>query len=250
MIRWSRPLFYASLNDQSRPLALAGGTLLLTSTLANRLFITSLEQFDTAQSQADILTVVGAATLVLYGLGRVSVQESKESVDVGGVDVHVGFETDIKISKFETGNDNVTVANPKPSLLQRARNEAQWISKTLFASIPSITSFAVLLDGTELCRAGRFRSKDAVSSAPPNGIAANSLETGKRAYLADMKVVPVKEVEFGFLPEKCQVLETYLKILPTLLHLLFSFAKLLLCIDMRKFLFIFITHTVTLNRDF
>lgn len=206
--RWRPCVPYArvssSFDDQARPLALAGGAVFLTAVLANRVLFTSLEAFYTSQARADILAVIGSATLILYGLGGVAVQERKEAVDVGGIYVELGFDTDANDSDLETCVDDSGIRMDEFKL-NSVRQEARWVADAIFKGNPSIVSFTLIVNGRELCRLGRFRSHDSESSAPQGGIVASSMQTGERAYLADLKVVPVKEVEFGFLPEKCQV---------------------------------------------
>jgi Cofactor assembly of complex C subunit B, CCB2/CCB4 len=126
----------------------------------------------------------------LYGLGRIELADRRAAVEVGGVDVRDGFLTD----------DADAAAS-----ITLLSNEVLWTATALFDALPNVKSFAVVLNSGKCFRLGRFRSREATPFVAPGGIACRTLETGKRAYLADLKVVPVKEVEFGFLPKNCQV---------------------------------------------
>jgi hypothetical protein len=60
-----------------RPAALYAGGAVLAATLANRLFFTPASADALAavgQSRSDLLAVVAASALVLYGLGRVEIE--------------------------------------------------------------------------------------------------------------------------------------------------------------------------------
>lgn len=170
-------------SGDSRPLALGGGVAFLTAVLVNRVFFTPLDFLPPPQARGDLLAVSASAALILYGVGRADVQEKvREQVEIGGVHVESGYEG--------------------PEALA---NQLDWTARALFKGIPTVRSFALINDGKELCRYGRFRDEEVESEAPAGGIAANALESGKRAYLADLKVVPTAEVELAFLPENCQV---------------------------------------------
>ncbi len=155
----------------------------MLTVFANRLLLTPLDDLPFAQPRADLLAVISAGTLVLYGLTRVEVTDrTRVSVDMGGVEVRSGFEGGGRVVSF-----------------------ADWAARTIFAGAPAFKSFALVVGGEELCRVGRFRDEESTAAAPAGGIAAGAAESGKRAYLADLKVVPVRETEFAFLPEMCQV---------------------------------------------
>jgi hypothetical protein len=97
--------------------------------------------------------------------------------------------------------------------------QADWTARAIFAAVPPIKSFAVFAGGNEVCRVGMFREgeendgglrsdgrlslEDCV--AKESGITAGAIRDGKRAYLADLKVVSAKDVEFAYLPVNCQV---------------------------------------------
>jgi hypothetical protein len=167
----------------SRPLALGTGAVILTSALLNRTIFTPLDALPPPQARCDLLTVAAASALILYGLGRAEVAEKeREVVEIGGVDVRQGLDGRGTLSE-----------------------QADWTARALFKGIPAVRSLALVREGKELFRLGRFRDTEVESFVLAGGIAANVLESGKRAYLADLKVVPTREVEFGFFPEKCQV---------------------------------------------
>ena len=66
--------------------------------------------------------------------------------------------------------------------------------------VPAVRSFVFVVDEKVVGRKGVFR-EGAEVVVPVGDIVDSAVRKGERAYLADMKVVPVKEVEFGFLPE-------------------------------------------------
>lgn len=170
-------------SGDSRPLALGGGIAVLVATLVNRVFFTPLDALPPPQARGDLLAVSASAALILYGLGRAEVAEKvREQVEMGGVDVEESYEG-----------------------AEELASQLDWTARALFKGIPTVRSFALINDGKELCRYGRFRDEEAQSEAPAGGIAANVVDSGKRAYLADLKVVPTREVEFAFLPDNCQV---------------------------------------------
>lgn len=170
-------------SGDSRPLALGGGVAILAAVLVNRVFFTPLDFLPPPQARGDLLAVSASAALILYGLGRADVAERvREKVEMGGVDVEEGYDG--------------------PEVLA---NQLEWTARALFKGIRTVRSFALIHDGKELCRYGRFRDKQVESEAPAGGIAMTALENRKRAYLADLKVVPTAEVEFAFLPDNCQV---------------------------------------------
>jgi hypothetical protein len=187
-----RPRVYMNLEDQRPPLALFSGGALLSCFLLNRLFLTPIDAMYPPQARSDILGVIASATLLLYGLGRIELAERRAAVEVGGVDVMDGFQMN--------DADTASIA---------LSNEVVWTATVLFDALPNVKSFALVLNSGKCFRVGRFRSREAIPFVAPGGIALRTLETGKRAYLADLNVVPVKEVEFGFLPENCQVRRCY-----------------------------------------
>lgn len=187
----SRPLWRArpkaklSSSPSSRPAALAGGIAVLGSVFINRVLFTPSDSLPPPQSREDLLAVAAAAALTLYGLGRADVSEREQGpVELDGVDVRVGFE------------------NSSRGLLA---SRVDWTSRAVFSGIPAVKSFAFVVDGQELFRAGRFRDATCKSFVPEGGIADGVVRSGERAYLADLKVVPVRDTEFTFFPEKCQV---------------------------------------------
>lgn len=185
--RIATPVARLSNSPSSRPAALAGGIAVLGTVFFNRVFLTPLEALPPPQSRADLLAVASAAALMLYGLGRADVAEREQGpVELDGVDVRVGLEAD--------GGSELELAS-----------RMDWTSRSIFRGIPAVKSFAVVVDGKEVCRVGRFRDANCAAFVRDGGIADGVLQSGERAYLADLKVVPVKDVEFGFFPEKCQV---------------------------------------------
>lgn len=172
-----------------------GGAGLLGAALCNRLFLTPWDgSLALTQSRSDILCVIAGATLVLYGVGRAEIGGRAQTVSLDGVDVRQGF------SSSTDGDDN-NYNNAEAS------REAFHAATAVLAAVPNARSFAVVeREGRRgVYFAGLFREQRVELQVPPGGVVDNVMSSGKRAYLADMKVVPVKEVEFGFLPEKCQV---------------------------------------------
>lgn len=160
-----------------------GGIGLLASVLTNRLVFTPLDSLALTQSRSDIIGVIVGATLLLYGVGRAEIQDKKAAVELSGVDVRRGF---------DDANDKLN-------------REVELASSAILAAVPNIKSFAMLVNGVGKYYVGRFRSYDADAIVVEDGVVAKALRNSERAYLADMKVVPVKELEFGFLPSNCQV---------------------------------------------
>lgn len=165
------------------------GVTILTAVLANRILFTPLDSLAMTQSRSDILGVIAGATLVLYGVGKAEVAESKAAVELDGVDLRLG------ISTIES------IGGPQLAY------ETEWAANAIFKCNPNICSFVLISGGVGCCFFGRFRSSDAHTAldVPEGGTIYNSMVSGQRAYLADMKVVPVKETEFGFFPVNCQV---------------------------------------------
>lgn len=162
--------------------ALYCGVGALAGILGNRLFLTPLDNLAMAQSRSDILGIIGGATLVLYGVGKAEIIERKEAVEMDGVEVRRGFDERDVLTK-----------------------EVEWAAEAVMNGIPNIKSFVWVDRGRGKYFLGRFRSADVSFSAVREGIVETSVKSNKRSYLADMKVVPVRESEFGFLPSKCQV---------------------------------------------
>lgn len=162
--------------------SLYGGIAVLTAVLTNRLVFTPLDNLAVTQSRSDILGVIAGATLVLYGVGKAEIADSKKAVELVGVDLRVGFE--------------------KSDLLA---TEIQWAAAALCKGVPNVRSVAVLVDGVGKYFYGRFRNEQVTARVVEDGIVAGALQRGERVYLGDMKVVPVKEIEFAFLPTNCQV---------------------------------------------
>lgn len=161
--------------------AFYGGIVVLVGVLANRIVLTPLDSLAMTQSRSDILGVIAGATLLLYGVGKAEIAVPKKAVEMGGNYVSQGFD-----------NENVITS------------EIEWVARTIFLGLPNIRSFA-LVGGKNQYFLGMFRNT-AVKVALSNGETIdNAIKNGKRAYLADMKVVPVKDTEFGFLPTNCQV---------------------------------------------
>lgn len=160
--------------------SLITGGCLLTGLLGNRLFLTPLDGLTATQSRADIVGVIAGATLVLYGLARAEVSERRASVEMGGVQVKAGFE------------------DSKAEVVERC-------AQSLIDGIQGAKSVTVMVGGEGKFFLGRFRTAAPEARVVGEGIVAKAMDSGKRAYLADMKVVPVRETEFGFLPQKCQV---------------------------------------------
>lgn len=162
--------------------SLFGGIGILTALLTNRLVFTPLDSLALTQSRSDILGVIAGTTLLLYGVGKAEIADRKKAVELSGVDVRQGF----------GGGDAVS-------------DEVEWGATALLEAIPNVRSCAVLIDGVGRHFLGRFRDEEVSASIVPDGVVDRALQKGQRAYLADMKTVPVKEVEFGYLPDNCQV---------------------------------------------
>lgn len=160
--------------------SLITGGCLLTGLLGNRLLLTPLDGLTATQSRADILGVIAGATLVLYGLARAEVSERRASVEMGGIQVKSGFE-----------GSNAEVA--------------ERCAQAVIDGIEGAKSVAVMVRGEGRFFLGQFSTEAPATHMVEEGIVAKAMGSGKRAYLADMKVVPVRETEFGFLPQKCQV---------------------------------------------
>lgn len=158
------------------------GVTLLAGLLVNRLLLTPLGNLAINQSRSDIIGVVAGATLLLYGVGKAELSDKREVVEIGGEQIF----------------KNVRKKGP-------GGEEIIWASRAIFGAIPSIKSFVFIENGEGQFYSGRFRSKDVEVSLKGEGIIARAMATGTRSYLADMKVVPVKETEFSFFPSKCQV---------------------------------------------
>lgn len=161
-----------------------GGIGVLVGVLTNRLLFTPIDAVAQAQARSDILGVISGAALLLYGVGKAEVTDSKSAVDIGGVDICKGF-------------DKVTD--------KRIGQELEWAAEALLSAIPNIKSFSVFIDGRGEIFLGRFREPDIAANSVRGGVVDLALRKRERAYLADMKTVPVKDLEFGFLPSNCQV---------------------------------------------
>lgn len=169
--------------------SLYSGICILASVLTNRLVFTPLDSIAMAQSRSDILGVITGATLLLYGVGKADIAaRQKEAVQLRGVDVRKGFSND----------ENRSVGY-----------ELEWAAEALLSAVPNIKSCAIFVNGTGWAFLGRFRDQDVTAELSPGGVLDLALKKGERAYLADMKTVPVKDVQFGFLPSNCQVHASY-----------------------------------------
>lgn len=163
--------------------SLYGGIGILTAVLTNRLAFTPLDALALTQSRSDILGVITGATLVLYGVGKAEIADRQKAVELSGVDIRKGF------------NDR---ADPVVA-------EIEWAAVALVEAIPNVRSCAVVVNGVGSYFLGRFRESNVRFEVSANGVIDTAMKRGNRAYLADMKTVPVKEIEFGFLPSNCQV---------------------------------------------
>lgn len=160
-------------------LPLLGGTALLSALLINRLVFTPLDTLALSQSRSDIVGVVSAATLVLYGVGRADIAaRTRDVVELDGFDVRQGFE--------EGG-------------------EAEWLMECLMGGNANVRSCALFVGEVGTYFIGRFRERVVDGKVVPGGVVDLARREGRRVYLADLRTVPVKEVEFGYLPRECQV---------------------------------------------
>lgn len=166
--------------------SLYGGIGVLAAVLTNRLVYSPIDGMTQAQSRSDILGVIAGAALLLYGVGKAEVTDSKQAVELSGVDVRRGFGD---VADIQIGY------------------ELEWAAEALVCSIPNIKSCAVFVNGVGRTFLGRFRENEVSAKVIPGGVLELALQKGERAYLADLKTVPVKDVEFGFLPSNCQVCE-------------------------------------------
>lgn len=160
------------------------GIGVLTGVLGNRILLTPLDSLAMTQSRSDILGIITGTALLLYGVGKAEVNERKQAVEMDGQEVKQGFDS----------NNLFT-------------SEIEWAATAVMDGIPNIKSVAwVNLDRQKPSYfLGRFKNESVDVRVPEDGVIMTATRSGKRAYLADMKVVPVKEVEFGFLPSRCQV---------------------------------------------
>lgn len=164
--------------------SLYSGIGLLTAVLTNRLVLTPLDSLAQTQSRSDILGVIAGATLVLYGVGKAEIADTKKPVQLSGVDVRKGFE--------DMPDSNIGY-------------EVEWAATALLSAIPNVKSCAFFVDGVGRFFLGRFRENEFAASVITDGVLELALRKGERVYLADMKTVLVKDVEFGYLPNNCQV---------------------------------------------
>lgn len=162
--------------------SLYSGIGALAGILGNRLLLTPLDNLAMTQSRSDILGIIAGATLVLYGVGKAEVVERKEAVEMDGIDVRRGFSSGDRLS-----------------------DEIEWAAQAIIEGVPNIKSFLWVERGKGKYFLGRFRDGNITVTTVDEGVIETAITADRRAYLADMKVVPVRESEFGFLPAKCQV---------------------------------------------
>lgn len=166
-------------NPATGRVSLLTGATLLSALLINRLIFTPLDTLAVSQSRSDLLGVVSAATLVLYGVGRADIAaRAREAVPLDGFDVRQGIE--------EGG-------------------EVEWLMEGLMGGNVNVRSCALFVGEAGTCFLGRFRDKVVEGRVVPGGVVDSARREGRRIYLADLKTVPVKEIEFGYLPRDCQV---------------------------------------------
>lgn len=176
------PILAARMSMTPGRVSLYTGITALAAVLTNRLFFTPFDSLALTQSRSDILAVITGATLVLYGVGKAEIADKKPAVELSGVDIRRGFENGDLVGR-----------------------EVEWAMDALIEAVPNVRSCAVVVDGVGRYLVGRFRGENVAVQVLDGGVVAGAIESGKRAYMADMKVVPVKETEFGFFPENCQV---------------------------------------------
>lgn len=162
--------------------SLYGGIGLLTGLLTNRIALTGLDKLSQTQSRSDILGVICGATLLLYGVGKAEIMDGKQAVKLDGVDIREGFDDGDVVSK-----------------------EVEWTANALLTGVPNLRSFMLVQKGKARFLYGRFAKERGVEEMKDGGVVMTAIEGGKRSYMADMKVVPVRETEFGMFPDNCQV---------------------------------------------
>lgn len=166
-------------NPTAGRLPLFTGASLLSALLINRLIFTPLDTLAVSQSRSDLLGVASAATLVLYGVGRADIAaRTRDAVQLDGFDVRQGIE--------EGG-------------------EVEWLMECLIGGNVNVRSCALFVGEVGKCFMGQFRDNVVEGRVVPGGVVDLARRNGRRVYLADLKTVPVKETEFGYLPRDCQV---------------------------------------------
>lgn len=157
------------------------GALALTAALVNRVAFTQM--LTPFQSRADIVAVVCGVSLLLYAAGTAEVSERSAEVEQSGV--------------------NLDFAS---SLTGLAETEARFVARAALGAVKNVTAVAVFVSGKCVAREGLFRWNDTSSiGSMYRGVAVRqAAEENEYKYFADLRVMPTREVEFGFLPEQCQ----------------------------------------------
>lgn len=164
-------------------LALGGAGVICIA--LNRLLFTSPSALSAFQSRSDILAVISSVSLLVYGVGIAELREKRAAVQLDGVALPL-----------------------LQNLPKQIRSEATWTAQAVLNALSNVKTLVVFLNGECVLRVGIFRTTCNLQQIVPGSIVANAINTGQRAYLADMKVVPTKEVEFSYLPQNCQVRHT------------------------------------------
>lgn len=165
--------------ERARRFALCGASA-LSLALVNRLALTAdLSPF---QARADIVAVVCGVSLLVYGAASVDVAERAAPVEQRGVEL-----------SFES------------TLADAAAAEARFALRAALSAIDNFVSAAVFIDGRAVAREGLFRTDRAIEELQSGEFVRRAVADAKLAYLADLRVVPTREIEFSFLPKECQV---------------------------------------------
>ena len=168
-----------SLPPRVRAFASIGGVS-LTVALVNRLVNTPI--LTAYQARADIVAVVCGVSLLVYAAGAVEVKERGQRVRLEGTETEF------------------------TSLLEgRANSEARFVTQAALNSVQNFTSAAIFVDGRCVARQGIFRNSAPMESLVPGEAVRRVVEDNKLGYFADLRVMPTREIEFGFFPRESQV---------------------------------------------
>ena len=168
-----------SLPPRVRAFAAMGGVS-LTIALFNRLLNTPI--LTPFQARADIVAVVCGVSLLVYAAGAVEVKERGQQVRLEGTEIEYESE-----------------------LSGRADREARFVSQAALSAVKNFTSVAIFVDGRCVARKGIFRKPTPMTNLLPGEAVRRVVEDKKVGYFADLRVMPTREIEFGFFPKERQV---------------------------------------------